>query len=44
MPCCERTVTYKQSLLLFQTRCDFLSEDERAAILGGNLERLYPAA
>ena len=44
MPCCERTVTYKQSLLLFQTRCDFLSGDERDAILGGNLERLYPAA
>ena len=44
MPCCERTVTYKQSLLLFQTRCDFLSGDERDAILGGDLERLYPAA
>ena len=43
MPACERTVTYKQSLILFQTQCDFLSDDERAAILGGNLERLYPA-
>ena len=31
-------------LLLLQTRCDFTSGNERAAILGGNLERLYPAA
>ena len=43
MPACERTVTYKQSLVLFQTQCDFLSDEERALILGGNLERLYPA-
>ncbi|MDE2824306.1 MAG: amidohydrolase family protein, partial [Chloroflexota bacterium] len=43
MPACERTCTYKQSLILFQTQCDFLSDRERAAILGGNLERLYPA-
>ena len=28
MPACERTVTYKQSLILFQTQCDFLSDDE----------------
>jgi len=44
MPCCERTVTYKQSLLLFQTQCDFLTGDERDLILGGNLERLYPSS
>jgi predicted TIM-barrel fold metal-dependent hydrolase len=43
MPCCERTVTYKQSMLLFHTQCDFLSDDERAAIMGDNLARLYPA-
>ena len=42
MPCCERTVTYKQSMLLFQTQCDFLTPGDRAAIMGGNLERLYP--
>ncbi len=42
MPCCERTVTYKQSMLLFQTRCDFLTEDERDGIMGENLARLYP--
>ncbi len=42
MPACERTVTYKQSMLLFQTQCDFLSKEQREAILGGNLARLYP--
>ena len=42
MPACERTVTYKQSLILFQTQCDFLSADQRASILGDNLARLYP--
>jgi predicted TIM-barrel fold metal-dependent hydrolase len=42
MPACERTLTYRQSMLLFQTRCDFLSDGQRAAILGGNLARLYP--
>ena len=42
MPACERTMAYKHSLVLFQTQCDFLSDDQRAAVLGGNLERLYP--
>ena len=42
MPACERTVTYKQSMLLFQTQCDFLTTEQREAILGGNLARLYP--
>ena len=42
MPACERTVTYKQSMVLFQSQCDFLDTTERTAILGGNLERLYP--
>ena len=44
MPACERTVTYKQSMLLFQTQCHFLTSDQRAAILGDNLARLYPIA
>ena len=44
MPACERTVTYQQSMLLFRTQCDFLSDDDRAAIMGGNLARLYPQA
>ena len=43
MPACERTVTYKQSLFLFQTQCDFLTDEDREAILGGNLQRLYPS-
>ena len=43
MPACERTVTYRQSMVLFETQCDFLTAEQRAAILGGNLERLYPA-
>jgi len=42
MPACERTVTFQQSMVLFQTQCDFLTADQRAAILGGNLARLYP--
>ena len=42
MPSCEQVVTYRQSLVLFQTQCDFLTSDQRAAVLGGNLSRLYP--
>ena len=42
MPACERTVTYRQSMTLFESRCPFLSEGDRTAILGGNLSRLYP--
>ena len=41
IPSIQRFVTYGQSMLLFQTRCDFLTADQRAAIMGGNLERLY---
>ena len=43
MPACERKVSYKQSMLLLQTQCDFLTPEERSAILGGNLARLHPA-
>jgi predicted TIM-barrel fold metal-dependent hydrolase len=42
MPSCELVVTYRQSLLLFQTQCDFLTSNQRAAVLGENLSRLYP--
>ncbi len=42
MPACERTMTYKQSMILFQSRCAFLSDEERNAIMGENLARLYP--
>ena len=42
MPACERTVTYRQSLALFQSQCVDLTDAERAALVGGNLARLYP--
>ena len=42
MPCVERTVTYKPSRILFDTQCDFLTPEQHDAIMGGNLERLYP--
>ena len=42
MPACERTVTFKQSMVLFRSRCDFLSEEQLDAIMGENLARLYP--
>jgi len=42
MPACERTVTYKQSMILLQSRCGFLSNEQRNAIMGENLARLYP--
>ena len=35
-------MTYKQSMLLFKSRCDFLTDEERDGILGENLERMYP--
>ena len=39
---CEQVVTYRQSMVLYETQCAFLTSAQRAAILGGNLERLYP--
>ena len=42
MPCCERTLSYKQSLVLYKEKCEFLTQDQRDLITGGNLERLYP--
>ena len=42
MPACERTVTFKQSMVLFRSRCDFLSKEQLDAIMGENLARLYP--
>ncbi len=42
MPACERTLTYKQSLILLKDRCDFLTIQERDMILGENLNRIYP--
>ena len=42
MPSCEEVVTYRQSMVLWQTQCDFLTAEQRAGVLGGNLARLYP--
>ena len=42
MPSCETVTTYRQSRVLYESRCAFLSPAERDAILGGNLARLYP--
>ena len=42
MPCCERTLSYKQSLVLYKEKCEFLTQNQRDLITGGNLERLYP--
>ena len=42
MPACERTVTYRQSLALFQNHCVDLTDTERTALVGGSLARLYP--
>ncbi len=42
MPSCETVTTYRQSQVLYRERCGFLTQPQREAILGGNLERLYP--
>ena len=42
MPACKRTVTYRQSLALFQNHCVDLTDTERTALVGGSLARLYP--
>tara|TARA_A100001037_G_C15152413_1_gene640338 strand:- start:339 stop:1460 length:1122 start_codon:yes stop_codon:yes gene_type:complete len=42
MPCCERTLSYKQSLVLYKEKCEFLTQDQTDLIIGGNLEKLYP--
>lgn len=40
MPMVGRFCTYKQSMNQFRLHCDFLSEGERADILGGTVSRL----
>ena len=42
MPCCERTLNYKQSLVLYKEKCGFLTQDQTDLIIGGNLEKIYP--
>ena len=40
MPLTARYCTYKQSMDQFRTYCDFLSDSERAYILGGTTARV----
>jgi len=42
MPGCEKVTTYRQARILYETQTDFLGDDERAGLMGGNVERLYP--
>lgn len=42
MPGCEKVTTYRQSRILYETQTDFLSNDERAGLMGGNVQKLYP--
>lgn len=44
MPGCEKVMTYRHARLLYETRCDFLSDEEVAGLMGGNLEQLYPTS
>ena len=39
-PVVTKAMTYRQSLEAFRTHCDFVPEQDRAAILGGTLEGL----
>lgn len=43
-PVCRRYMTHQHSLEAFRTHCDFIPEADRAAILGGTLDRLLKAA
>ena len=44
MPSCEEVVTYRQSYSLWSQRSflPFLTDAQRAAVLGGNLAKIYP--
>ena len=44
MPSCEEVVTYRQSYSLWSQRAflPFLTDAQRAAVLGGNLAKIYP--
>ena len=43
MPNTYRTCTYQQCLDLVRLHCDFMSEDDRAKLLGGNSARIFKA-
>jgi len=40
MPMVARFCTYRQTLDQYRTHCDFLSESERQAIIGGTVARI----
>ena len=42
MPGCEKVTTYRQSRILYETQTEFLTDEERAGLMGGNVEKLYP--
>jgi L-fuconolactonase len=43
-PVCRRYMTYRQALECFRSHCEFISEEDQALILGGNLQRLLSSA
>ncbi len=43
-PVVTKAMTHRQSLEAFRTHCSFVSEEDRAAILGGTLEKLLAKA
>ncbi len=43
-PVVTKAMTHRQALEAFRTHCDFVSDEDREAILGGTLERLLEKA
>ena len=43
-PVVKKSMTHLQALEAFRTHCDFVSEPDKRAILGGTLERLLSEA
>ncbi|MEE8046572.1 MAG: hypothetical protein V3T49_07025, partial [Dehalococcoidia bacterium] len=43
-PVVKKSMTHLQSLEAFRTHCDFVSDDDKTAILGGTLEDLLNRA
>jgi len=43
-PVVKKSMTHLQALEAFSTHCDFVSEPDKQAILGGTLERLLTDA
>jgi len=43
-PVVKKSMTHLQSLEAFRTHCNFVTEDDRVAILGGTLAKLLDNA